>query len=219
MTSGKKTGLAGLLLLAAMLAGIFSVAPAIDSTHYLAEAAGHGTAVVLAAAFQLAMSFAGLGAAILLYAFIRASGSSLAKGFLCFRVVAASLSITGTVLLLALLELSRQYGQYPSLYTSPAVLGSVLKAARDQINHVFMVLALCSGNLMFYFLLYRWGAAPRWLSVWGIAGSVMAMSASVLVLFGKVDIISSAYLSLNAPVAIQEVILGFWLMVKGWGRR
>lgn len=106
MDSIKKVRLAGIFILAGMCLGIFSVAPAIDSKNYLAEAAKNSNQVVFAAIFQYVMSLAYMGVAILLYTEIKRFGKSLSIGFLSLRIIAASLSIIGTALLLSILALN-----------------------------------------------------------------------------------------------------------------
>lgn len=217
MDAGKSIRLAGLLILAGMVTGLFSVSPAVDATNYLTAAAKSPSQVILAAVFQLAMSLTYIGVAILLYPNIKRFGSTLSIGFLSCRIIAASLSITGTILLLSILALSREYLSNPSHpHIALEALGNVLKITRDYINHVFMVIVLCTGNLLCYRLLFQSRLFPRWLSVWGMAGAFLSVSASVLLLHQQVDVISYEYLALNAPTAIQEVVLGIWLIVKGF---
>src|SRR5690606_38287895 len=116
----------------------------------------------------------------------------------------------------AILFLSEEFVQNasPSLPVFKA-LGSVLKTTRDMINHVFMVIMLCMGNIMLYLLFIKSRLLPRWMSIWGIAGSILSVIASVLVLFGIADIITPEYLLLNAPTGLFELVFGVWLMVKG----
>lgn len=216
----KEIRLAGLLILAGMAAGIFSVAPAIDAANYLTEAAKHPDEAILAAVFQFVMSLAYIGVAILLYPNIKRFGSSLSIGFLSFRIIAVSLSIIGTTLLLSVLALSQEYSQNPLQdRQSLEVWGNVLKTSRDYINHVFMVLVLCAGNFILYVLFFKSKLIPQWLSVWGMTGAFLSVTASMLVLFRKVDIITYEYLALNVPTAVQELVLGVWLIAKGVDKR
>lgn len=123
-------------------------------------------------------------------------------------------------MLLSILILSQEFVKSPSLNTSEAeIIGSVLRSTRDYINHVFMILFLCIGNLMFYILLLRSKLIPKWLSIWGLFGNSLSVVASLLVLFQVIEIITSEYLALNVPTAIQELILGIWLMIKGFNKR
>ncbi|WP_459212139.1 DUF4386 domain-containing protein [Aquimarina rhabdastrellae] len=208
---------AGLLFIAAMIAGILSVAPSIDSTKYLTEAAANSNNVIVDAFFQFMMSLAYLGVAILLYPILKKFDGSLAIGFLSFRIIAATLVIFGTILLLSILALSHEF-----VYNSPQsaldlkALGNVLKIKRDYINHVFMVLVLCIGNLMLYVLLIKSNLVPIWLSIWGLLGTLFSGIASILILFQSIDIITPEYIILNIPTAILELVLGIWLILYGF---
>jgi hypothetical protein len=219
MNNTKKIRVAGLLYLLGMLAGVFSVSPAIDSSEFLTNAVANSNQVIFAAIFQFVMALSYIGIAILLYPTLRKFSRTLAIGFLSFRISAVTLSVIGTILILSILALSREFVQYPSTDTSALQpLGNVFKASRDSINHVFMVLVLGIGNLMLYILLIKSKLIPVWLSVWGLVGTSLSAIASILVLFQVVEIITSEYLALNAPTALQELVLGLWLMFKGFYR-
>jgi hypothetical protein len=221
MNSVKNKGrLAGILFLLAMLVGIFSVAPAVDGANYLTEAAANPNQVIIATLCQFMMGLAYMGIAMLFYSTLKTFGGSLSIGFLSMRIIAATLVMVGTILLPSLLVLSQKFVENPSQSPLPfEVLGHTLKATRDHINHVFMILTLCIGNLMLYVLLLKSRLIPRWLSVCGLLGNALSAIASLLVLFQAVDIITPEYLSLNALTAVQELILGVWLIVKGFDKR
>ena len=215
----KKTRLAGLLILIGMIAGILSVAPAIDSTDYLTEASNNSTQVIIAAIFQFILSLSYIGFAILIYPIIKNFRESLSIGFLSFRILAVSVSVIGTVLLLSTLTLSELFVQNTSESIAIfSTLGIVLKSTRDAINHIFMVLLLCSGNIILYILFFKMKIIPSWLSIWGISAAILSMLASGLILFNVVDIITPEYLILNVPTALFEVFLGLWLIIKGFDR-
>lgn len=216
----RKTRFAGFLFLVGMLAGVFSVAPAIDSAKFLTEAAANFNQVVIAAIFQFIMSLAYLGIVILLYPIIKKFGGSLSIGFLSLRIIAAALVIIGAILLLLILALSQEFVKAPSQSAlALEALGNVFKITRDYINHVFMILVLCAGNFMFYILLLKSKLIPKWLSIWGLLGYLLSAIASVLILFQVVEVITTEYLVLNVPTAIQELILGIWLITKGFDQR
>lgn len=167
--------------------------------------------------FQFAMALAYAGTAILLYPIIKRFGRSLAIGFLSFEIMAAILVILGTLILLAILGLSQEFVRNPSQNVLPLqALGNILKSTRDYINHVFMILVLCAGNFMFYTLLLKSKLVPGWLSIWGLLGNALSAIASVLILFQVMEIITTEYLIVNVPTVIHELILGVWLMAKGF---
>lgn len=211
-----KIKLAGSFILVGMLAGIFSVAPSIDSAQFLTEAVENANEVFVAVLFQVILSMAYLGFAILIYPIVKSYCRSLSIGFLSFRVLAVGLSFIGTVLLLSILSVSEVYMQNNSSHgLSLDAFGQVLKITRDQVNHVFMVILLCGGNILLYILLMRAKLLASWMLVWGIAASVLSIVASVLLVMGVMDVITTEYLALNGPTALFEVFLGFWLLIKG----
>jgi Domain of unknown function (DUF4386) len=209
--------LSGALIFAAFATGLISVAPAIDSADYLVEAAKAPTQVQIAATGQIVMALCYLGFALLLFPHVRRASETLALGFLGFRVIATGVAIVATVVMLALLSLSHLAVALPAGdLAGIAVVGETLRIARDQLNHVFMVVALSVGNAMFYLLTFRARLLPRWLALFGIAGALLSVAASGAILFGTMDIITVEYIALNMPTAMSDLILGLWLLFKGF---
>lgn len=91
----KKTIIAGALYIIGTIAGILSIAPAIDASDYLSQASANANQVLSGALFQFIMTIAYVGFAITLYPILRKYKESLALGFLCFRIIAAVLNIVG----------------------------------------------------------------------------------------------------------------------------
>lgn len=214
-----KTQVAGLLIIIGMVAGIFSISPSVDSVNYLTEAAANSNQVIMSALFQFILFLMYLGFAIVLYPIIKKYNESLALGFLSFRIIAGVVLLIGTVALLSILILSQEYAEntLENLRALEA-LGNVLKTTRDYINHVFMVFVLGIGNLMLYVLFLKSRLIPKWLSVWGLLGSILSIIASTLLLFKIIDVITVEYLALNVPTALFEMALGFWLILKGFSK-
>ena len=79
-----------------------------------------------------------------------------------------------------------------------------------------MILAVSFGGLMYYWLLYQSQLVPRWLSGWGLLGTTLTIVATLLVLFRLIGILTTGYMVLNLPRALQEMVLAVWLIVKGF---
>lgn len=211
------TKLAGLLIILGMAAGILSIASAVDSPNYLTEATANATQVSTAALFQFVLCLTYLGFAILLYPIVKKYNERLALGFLGFRIIAGVILIIGTILLLSIFVLSQEFTKTTSVNQwAFEAFGNVLKITRDYINHIFMVFTIAAGNLMLYVLFLKAKLIPNWLSLWGILGTILSIVASVLLLFGIVEVITVEYLALNAPTGLFELVLGFWLIIKGF---
>jgi hypothetical protein len=213
----RKTLVTGILIISGMVAGILSVAPAIDAPDFLIKASANANQVIIGAISQFIMSIAYLGVAIILYPILRKYNNSLALGFLSFRIVAAVFIVIGVIFLLLLLTLSQEFIKaVPQDSQYFQILGNLLRTGRDLVNHVFMILALCIGGLMFYYILFQTRLVPRWLSVWGLLGTTIAIIASLLIFFHSIDIITPVYMILNMPIALLVIILAIWLIVKGF---
>jgi hypothetical protein len=212
----KRTIIAGALYFIGIIAGLLSIAPAIDASDYLLKASANANQVLFGALFQFIMTIAYVGFAITLYPILRKHMESLALGFLSFRIIAAVLNIIGFIILLLLLSLSQEFvkgGTPDSSYFHS--LGDLLRSGRDFVNHVAMILATSVGGLMFYFLLYQTKLIPRWLSLWGLISTFFTILASLLVMFHIIDIITSIYLVLNLPLILLEITLAIWFIAKG----
>jgi hypothetical protein len=96
-------------------------------------------------------------------------------------------------------------------------MSTILGALRNSSNFVFGVLAFSIGAAMYYLVLYRSKLIPRWLSAWGLAAIVPLVVAALLALFagGSFAIAGHAQL-MAAPIALQEIVLGVWLIAKGF---
>lgn len=210
-----KIKLAGVFIIAGIVSGLWSIAPAVDSADFLTEAAAHAGEVRSAAIFQVLMSLFYLGFAVLLFPLIKRFGQGLALGFLCLRVIAVILSLLGTILLISLLLLSEKSIQLAAVSESLKTVGNVLKDSRDLVNHFFMVLALALGNIFFYFLLLRSRLIPIWISIWGLGGNILSALAGLLLFFGIFKVITPEYLIMNIPTALQEIIFALWLIIRG----
>jgi len=67
-----------------------------------------------------------------------------------------------------------------------------------------MTLAVSLSGLMYYTMLYQTRLVPRWLSGWGLVGTTLTSFATLLVMFRLIDIITTSYLVLIFPMALQE---------------
>jgi hypothetical protein len=218
MNSNRKaTTIAGWLYIIGMAAGILSIAYAVDAPDYLVKASANANQVMLAAFFHLLMAPAYIGIAISLYPLLRQYNPYLAFGFAGFRIIAAVFIIIGVVFLLLILTLSQEFvaaGAPGSSYFH--TLGGLLQAGRDLVNHVGTILAVSLGGVMYYSMLYQTKLVPRWLSVWGLVGTILTIVATLLVMFRLIGIITTSYIVLNSPMAVQEMVLAIWLIVKGF---
>lgn len=212
--------IAGVLFLVGTAAGVLSVVGAADGPDYLQAVAADGSRVVAGALFQCIMAAAYVGVAIALHPVLRRHAPTAAAGFLGFRIAAGVLNFVGAIALLLLLELSTQYMRAGAPASSHfQTVGDVLRHARDLTNHGAVIIALCFGDAMYYWVLHRAKLVPRWLPVWGFIGLVSAMAASLLVFGGLIEVVTPTYVCLTAVLGLQQLALAAWLIIKGLDAR
>ena len=198
-----------------LIAGVLSVVPVIDRADYLVQIIAHAGQVTRGAFFQFVMMVAYVGMAITLYPLLQKQNASLALGYVGFRLVAAALIVIGVILLLLLLAVSQEFSKAGAPVSSHfQTIGDLLRVGRDLVNHVGMILVLSMGGLLLNILLYQTNLVPRWLSGWGLAGTVVTIAASCLFMLRTIDLLTSVYL--NFPLALQEIVFAGWLIMKGF---
>jgi hypothetical protein len=215
-TNRRHTTMAGALIIIGMVAGVLSIVPVIEQPHYLALVSGHRREIMLGAAFQLIMIPAYVGFALALHPTLTAGSEALSLGFVGFRLIAGMCHLLGVLLLPLFVVLGHAYGHAAAPEASQIeLLGELLRSARDLVNHVALILALAASDLLLFRILHRWRLVPRWLAVWGFLGAALAMLASLLVLSDLLQVVTPAYLAMNAPLALQGLVFAVWLITRG----
>lgn len=68
----------------------------------------------------------------------------------------------------------------------------------------------CIGGMVWYYLFYRSGYIPRFISIWGLVAVALAFVAVLLAFYGY-----EASMLLSIPLLPFELTIGTWLMLKG----
>jgi hypothetical protein len=204
---------AGLLFIAATATSLIATAllgPLLKRPGVLAAVALHQNRLLAAALFQLLAAFTSAAIAVTLYPVLRQHAAGMAVGSVAFRVIEGvfyALSAAGTLILVSL------SGQLAT--GSAPASANLVRDLRDAAGTVG-VLAFCTGATLYYLIFYRSQLIPRWLSVWGLAGTVLCLTAGLLVLFQSIAVLSSTQAALSVPIGVQEIVLAVWLIVKGF---
>jgi hypothetical protein len=115
---------------------------------------------------------------------------------------------------LLLVPVSRVYVQAGTSNPSNfQALGNLLLEAGEISSVTAIVFPV--GALMFYYVLYRSKLVPRWLSGWGLV-AVIPYLAGLSVMFGIIAPLSTVGVVSDLPLALQEMVLAIWLIVKGF---
>ena len=193
-----------------------ALTPVLTGTDYLTRFSAHPNQVAAGALVYLVSFFASGSIAIAMYPVMKGSNAGLALGSVVFRALEAVFYIVGVVSLLSLLTLGQQFTTAGAAdRTSLQAIGNLLVSVRDHAALV-AVFAFCLGAFMYYYLFFQSRLIPRWLSGFGIVAIILMMAACVLALFSG-NLITS-YIPMAAPIAVQEMVLAVWLIVKGFNQ-
>jgi len=217
VNSPRRTSIAtGTLLIVATVAVLAAsaVEPALTGTGYLTAVADHPHRLGIAALLHLVAAGTCVGIAIALYPVLKEINAALALGSVVFRTIEAAFYTAAVVTLLSILPLGQQFSAAPSDNRAPTqAIADALLSLRDH-STLAAVFAFSLGALMYYTLFYRSRLVPRWLSGWGIAAVLLMMTACLLALFSNSPV--TGYTPLILPIAVQEMVLAVWLLVKGF---
>lgn len=218
MNTYRKTAvIAGALFILATLTGPLlatPLTPALTGAGYLANVSAHMNRAASGVLLWIISAFAGCGIAITLYPVLKERNVGLALGSVVFRALEAAFYLIGLVSLLSLLTLGQQFTTAGAADRAALqAISDLLVSVRDLAGLV-AVFAFCVGGAMYYYLLFQSRLIPRWLSGWGIVAIILMLTACVLATFSGNPITS--YVPLAAPIGLQEIVLGIWLIAKGF---
>jgi hypothetical protein len=188
--------------------------PDLTGTDYLTRVSAHPNQVAVGVLLWIIGAFTSGGIAIAMYPVLKDRNAGLALGSVVFRTLEAAFYMVEIVCLLSLVTLGQQFTTAGAAdRASLQAIGNLLVSVRDHAALV-AVFAFCVGALMYYYLFFQSRLIPRWLSGFGIVAIILMMTACVLSLFSGNRITS--YIPLAAPIALQEMVLAVWLIVKGF---
>ena len=220
MNANKKTArIAGVLFIIATAASILSLPflGSIDASNYLVSVSANGNQVITGAFLLFIAAGAAASIAISLYPVLKKYNQGLALGAVGFRLIEGVLDVVAVIALLLLVTLSQEFvkaGAPDSSYFQ--TLGVLVLAGYHFVGNVGSLMIFSLGALMYYYIFYQTKLVPRWLSIWGLVGASLCFVAGSLVMFVLIGPLSTSQVVLALPLAVQEMALAAWLIVKGF---
>lgn len=86
-------------------------------------------------------------------------------------------------------------------------------AVRGNLTGLLAAVFFSLGALMLYYSMYQSILVPRFISVWGLIAVVLVLTWNLLETFG---ISLSAGIVIGLPIILNEILLGIWLIIKGF---
>ena len=215
MNAHRRTAaIVGALYIIGTVAGVLSMlvmGGRLDAPDYLTAFTADPNPVKLGALLVLVMGLALAMVPVMMFPILKKQNEALAVGYVVFRgALETALYIAGALSWLLLIIVARQYSDSShSADSQVSILGDLLLKAGDPITAVRDIV-FSLGALTFYYLLYKARLIPRWLSGWGIVGTVGYLAAGVIAVF------STELVVLLLPLALQEMVMAVWLIAKGF---
>ena len=166
---------------------------------------------------EVILALAGVGTALALYPIVKRQNQAAALGFVTSRLLEGSMIIVGVVSLLTVVTL--KHDAHGATGADAAALVATGKSLIAFHNWTFVLgQSLMPGvnALLLGSLLYRSRLVPRIIPTVGLIGAPMLLASVTATIFGVWGQVSPAGFVLGLPVALWELSLGVWLVVKGF---
>jgi len=223
LSSRRIATIVGTLFIIGTAAGVASglvTAPILGESGGIAEMAAHENRVVLGALLVLVMGFPLAMMPAVLYPLFQKRFEILAIGAIVFRGVLEAVTYILLVLLqLALLPIGRAYvGASAAEMVVLDHMVDLVQQASYWTEHI-LAIVFTLGAMMIYWMFHRLRLLPPWLALWGLIGAVLYFIAPIGNAFNPERLPLSLGIGwgwLMIPLALQEMVLAVWLIVKGF---
>ena len=166
-----------------------------------------GVLLVLTMGISLSMM------SVVLFPVIKKYNEALALGAVIFRGALELASYLGIAISwLLLITLSKEFvsAGMPTASNFP-LMGTMLLDVGLQIGSTGLgAIVFSIGAIIIYYVFYKTKLIPTWLSLWGLFGAILNLPVPILFMFGF------DFEFLVIPLAVQEMIMAVWLIVKGF---
>jgi hypothetical protein len=219
MDSMRKTALvAGALYLVTFATSIPTLAlyGALKNPDYIVGP-GPDTGVLWGGLLEVILALSCIGTAVTLFPVVRRQNEAAALGFVAARGLEAAVIFVGVVSVLSVVTLRQDLAGAPRAdAASMAITGTSLVAIHDWTFVLGQSLIAGVNALLLGSLMYRSGLVPRVIPVLGLIGAPVLIASAAATMFGIYDQISPVALVAALPVALWELSLGVWLVVRGF---
>jgi len=144
-----------------------------------------------------------------LFIVLKKKNEIIALVALGFYVIEAALLAVSRMEAFSLLRISQEYivaGQPDYLQ----MLGNLSVESMDFVGSTLHTLVFSIGAILFYYLLYKSRAVPRFLSLWGLITVPLVLIGTLSAVFGY-EIPFFVYF----PYVPFEFVIGIWILAKG----
>jgi hypothetical protein len=179
--------------------------------------AGSTAGVQWGALSEVSVGLAGIGTAVVLYPVAKRVSQTAALGFVAARLVETCLIFVSVVSLLTIMTLRNDVAGTAG--TDSASLVTMSRSLMATYNWTFLLsqsLMPVACDLFLGYVLYRSALVPRILPIIAFIGAPLLLASDVAIYFGAYGAVSPIAALAALPVAVFELSLGIYLIVKGF---
>jgi hypothetical protein len=194
---------------------LFLYGPLLDDPRYILGGAAADYGASLGALLELILIIANIGTAVVLYPVVKRVNEILALGYVTARVVECVFIAVGVISVLSMVTLRQEAAGADA--GSLLAVGQSLVALHDWTFLLGPGFVVGIGNgLILGYLMYKSALVPRKMAVLGLIAGPVLLARFVGILFGVFEPMSALGSLMVVPEFIWELLLGIWLIVKGF---
>jgi hypothetical protein len=137
-------------------------------------------------------------------------------GYFAARLLEGMVVVLGAIVLLTLVTVSRESADVVDGATEFGSIGGALVAARDWTDLIGTHLVFGVSALILNLSMFRSLLIPRFISIWGLIGAALAIVSTLSIMLLDLDPFSTTSIVLLLPIAVQEMVMAIWFIVKGF---
>jgi hypothetical protein len=209
----------GVLFIIATVAGAASAAvlgSILDSAGLLDNVAANEAKVLAAVFLDLVLVGAVVAIPVVMFPILRQHTEGVARGYFAARMVEGMIIMAGALALLTLVTVSQESADLGGGSSVFGATGAFLLAAREWTDLIGTQLVFGVTALILNLSMFRSLLVPRFISIWGLIGATLAVVSSLSSMFLGLDPFSTTSILLFLPIAIQEMVMAGWFIVKGF---
>lgn len=211
----------GVLFIVAIVINIVGtsfIGSVLNSPNWLSLISSNAGDIKIGSLLVFLSALASVSIGIWLYPILKKYNPYLALTAVIFRTIESVFYIVSAVGSLSLIVLGQEYlkaGSPDNSYFQ--TLGNFILTASEVSGFIFAVIAFSLGGIAYYYIFYQTKLVPHWLSVWGIISCLLLLTAVFSTLYhGPAFAIAGMTMILAASIALQEMVLAVWLIIKGF---
>lgn len=172
---------------------------------------GSDSPVLVGNLLELIVALAGIGTAVVLYPVLKRENEGMALGLVSSRVLEAGTIFAGVMFLLTVVAMRQSSAGAEAL-----VISRTLVTMYDRMFLIGQSFMPAINDILLGVLLYQSRLVPRGLAIIGIIGGPVLLAGDFFVLFDFIGQRDPLIALTAVPVALFELSLGIYLVVKGF---